>query len=148
ILIGPWAHNMSHKFQDVDYGKDSTIPLRSLQIEWFDQWLKAKDTPLLSKPPVKVFLMGANRWIEEREWPPARTRVTLFYLEAHKSANGLGGAGTLAPKPARTQAPDTYVYDPRNPVPTRGGSVCCNPKVFPWGPMDQRPVEKRTDVLV
>src|SRR6185369_1678299 len=28
------------------------------------------------------------------------------------------------------------------------GSVCCNPKVFPWGPMDQRPVENRQDVLV
>src|SRR5205085_7706162 len=31
---------------------------------------------------------------------------------------------------------------------TRGGTVCCNPKVFPWGPMDQRPVERRKDVLV
>jgi putative CocE/NonD family hydrolase len=33
-------------------------------------------------------------------------------------------------------------------VPTQGGAVCCNPKVFPWGPMDQRKVETRTDVLV
>src|SRR5262249_18004454 len=41
-----------------------------------------------------------------------------------------------------------YVYDAGNPVPTRGGAVCCNPKIFPWGPMDQRPVEKRPDVLV
>jgi putative CocE/NonD family hydrolase len=148
ILIGPWPHNMSTKLQNVDYGKDSTVPLRTLQLEWFDQWLKSKDTPLLSKPPVRVFLMGANRWIEEREWPVARARVTPFYLDSHKPANTLNGAGTLGPRPARTQAPDSYVYDPRNPVPTRGGSVCCNPKVFPWGPMDQRHVEKRPDVLV
>src|ERR1035441_4132943 len=40
------------------------------------------------------------------------------------------------------------LYDPRDPVPTRGGAVCCNPRVFPWGPMDQRPVEQRPDVLV
>ena len=33
-------------------------------------------------------------------------------------------------------------------MPTRGGAVCCNPKIFPWGPMDQRPVEQRQDVLV
>ena len=26
--------------------------------------------------------------------------------------------------------------------------MCCDPKIFPWGPMDQRPVEKRRDVLV
>jgi uncharacterized protein len=36
----------------------------------------------------------------------------------------------------------------RNPVPTHGGAVCCDPKIPPWGPMDQRPVEKRKDVLV
>ena len=41
-----------------------------------------------------------------------------------------------------------YTYDPRHPVPTRGGAVCCNHKVFPWGPMDQRGVETREDVLV
>jgi putative CocE/NonD family hydrolase len=40
------------------------------------------------------------------------------------------------------------VFEPRDPAPTRGGAVCCNPRVFPWGPMDQRPVERRADVLV
>ncbi len=43
---------------------------------------------------------------------------------------------------------DSFTYDPRNPVPTLGGAVCCDPKIFPWGPIDQRPVEKRKDVLV
>jgi uncharacterized protein len=148
ILIGPWPHNMSYKFQNVDFGPESSVPLRTLQLEWFDQWLKARDTALLSKPPVRVFLMGANRWIEEREWPPAGARLTPFYLESRKAANTLDGTGTLATRPARAEAPDTFVFDPRNPVPTRGGAVCCNPRVFPWGPMDQRPAERRQDVLV
>ncbi len=26
--------------------------------------------------------------------------------------------------------------------------MCCDPKIFPWGPIDQRPIEKRKDVLV
>jgi uncharacterized protein len=78
----------------------------------------------------------------------ARARVTPFYLESHKAANSLTGSGALVARPVRAEAPDTYVYDPRNPVPTKGGAVCCNPKVFPWGPMDQRPVERRQDVLV
>ena len=43
---------------------------------------------------------------------------------------------------------EQYTYDPHHPTPTLGGAVCCNPKVFPWGPMDQREVESRTDVLV
>jgi putative CocE/NonD family hydrolase len=34
------------------------------------------------------------------------------------------------------------------PVPTTGGAVCCDPRVFPWGPLDQKDVERRRDVLV
>ncbi|HXS97783.1 MAG TPA: CocE/NonD family hydrolase [Candidatus Limnocylindrales bacterium] len=139
ILIGPWPHNMSIKFPGVDFGPEADAPVRSLAIEWFDQWLMGKDTPLLSQPPVKVFLMGANRWREAREWPPRDAHPRSFYLDAN---------GTLASKPSAAQARDRYTYDPRNPVPTIGGAVCCNPKVFPWGPMDQRPVEKRPDVVV
>jgi putative CocE/NonD family hydrolase len=139
ILIGPWPHNMSVKFADIDFGADSQVAVRALQFEWFDQWLMGKDSPLLSAPPVKVFLMGANRWIEDREWPPAHSRQRKLYLAAR---------GALAGKPPSHAAPDRYVYDPRDPVPTRGGPVCCNPSVFPWGPMDQRPVEQRPDVLV
>jgi putative CocE/NonD family hydrolase len=148
ILIGPWPHNMSIRFAGVDYGPDSTIPLRTLQMAWFDQWLRSMDTPLLSKPPVRVFLMGANRWMEEREWPPTGVRYTPFYLESRQAANTLNGTGTLGPRPATRESPDRFIFDPRNPAPTRGGAVCCNPKVFPWGPMDQRAVEKRQDVLV
>ena len=54
----------------------------------------------------------------------------------------------LESKPPKTEAPDQFTYDPRKPVPTAGGAVCCNPKVFAWGPMDQRAVERRGDVMV
>ena len=50
--------------------------------------------------------------------------------------------------PADGNAPDLFAFDPRDPAPTLGGAVCCNPRVFPWGPFDQRPVERRKDVLV
>jgi putative CocE/NonD family hydrolase len=148
LMVGPWPHDMRMKFSGADYGPESTVPLRGLQLQWFDQWLKGRDTPLLSKPPVRIFVMGANRWREEREWPLARARVVPFYIESKGHANTLRGDGVLGPKPARKDRPDEYVYDPRNPVPTRGGAVCCNPRVFPWGPMDQRGVEARPDVLV
>jgi putative CocE/NonD family hydrolase len=147
ILIGPWAHNMSVPFEDVDFGPDSSQPIRDLQMEWFDQWLMGKDSPLLSKPPVKVFVMGANKWHESREWPPEGSATRLFYLESHGKANSLEGDGALTDKPI-TGAADQFVFDPYVPVPTHGGAVCCNPKVFPWGPLDQHPVESRNDVLV
>lgn len=148
ILIGPWPHSMSIKFSGVDFGKESGAPIRRLQLQWFDQWLKGKDTPIMSQPPVRIFVMGANRWRDEREWPIARAKVTPFYFAGKGHANTLNGDGTLASKAPKHAAPDEFVFDPHVPVPTGGGSVCCNPKVFAWGPMDQRPVERRQDVLV
>jgi uncharacterized protein len=139
IVVGPWAHNMSSPFEGVDFGPESPVAVRGLQLEWFDQWLMGKDSKLLSKPPVKIFVMGANKWRDERAWPPEEARPVMWYLE---------GAGALTDKPARKPAADQYVFDPYDPVPTRGGAVCCNPKIFPWGPLDQRPVEQRKDVLV
>jgi uncharacterized protein len=148
IVIGPWPHNMSAKFATVDFGPESVVPLRAWQLQWFDHWLKGKTTPVTEQAPARVFVMGLNRWRDERRWPPENVRYTSFYLESKGHANSLDGDGVLETKPARRPAPDQFVYDPRDPVPTAGGAVCCNPRVFPWGPMDQRPVERRADVLV
>jgi putative CocE/NonD family hydrolase len=152
ILIGPWPHNKAAKFDGVDFGPDADTPLRPIQMQWFDQFLKGKDTPLLSQAPVRVFVMGANRWRDAREWPlPAHPQ--RFYLESRGHANTLAGDGSLRLRaPADPAAPsrtaDRFVFDPQDPVPTAGGAACCNPKVFPWGPRDQRAVERRRDVLV
>jgi putative CocE/NonD family hydrolase len=147
LLVGPWPHNMSIPFPD--FGPNSLVPLRTLQLEWFDYWLKpGPDRKLSAFGPLRIFVMGANRWRDEQEWPLKRTRWTPMYLGSRGNANTLAGDGALTARPARQEPPDHYAYEPRNPVPTMGGAVCCNPKIFPWGPMDQRPVEKRRDVLV
>ena len=148
VLVGPWAHNMSVPFEGVDFGTDSTVPVRALQFQWFDQFLMGKDSPLLSAPPVRIFVMGANKWREETAWPPAEAQTKVLYLESAGKANSLSGDGGLHDGPTRDTAADHFLFDPLSPVPTRGGSVCCNPRIFPWGPMDQRPVEQRQDVLV
>jgi putative CocE/NonD family hydrolase len=148
ILVGPWPHSMSYRFAGVDFGPGASVPVRALQLEWFDQWLMGKDAPAVSRPPVKIFVMGANKWREEREWPPEQARAWKLYLASSGRANTLAGDGALGGKPARRGSKDRYVFDPSDPAPTRGGPVCCNPRVFPWGPMDQRPVEQRKDVLV
>src|SRR5262249_55609683 len=107
-----------------------------------------KDEPVTSSAPVRVFLMGANRWREEREWPPPEARAVKLYMDGEGSANTLAGDGVLRERKPAQDAIASYIYDPRNPVPTGGGTVCCNPAVFPWGPLDQRAVERRRDVLV
>ncbi|MBZ5610436.1 MAG: CocE/NonD family hydrolase [Acidobacteriia bacterium] len=162
ILIGPWPHDMSTPFSGIKYGDDSSSPIRSYQLEWFDHWLKGapedatrysaanwhQQRSEVDEAPVHIFVMGADRWRDEQEWPLARTRYTPLYLASKGHANTLNGDGKLEWKPRKKDQADQFTYDPRNPVPTRGGAVCCDPKIFPWGPMDQRPVEKRGDVLV
>jgi putative CocE/NonD family hydrolase len=144
IMIGPWPHTFNTPFTHPSFGKDAIVPLRPEQLKWFDRWVKGKDLPDDSNTgaathPVRLFVMGINRWRDEDEWPLARARSVKFYL---------GGNGALGDEPGKAAPPDTFVYDPKNPVPTLGGAVCCDPRVFPWGPIDQRPIEKRPDVLV
>lgn len=151
ILVGPWPHVFSAEFAGAPFGprKDTLVPLRLEQLKWFRRWVKGEpDIGAASEHPVRIFVMGINRWRDEDEWPLARARGVKFYFRGAGPANSAAGSGELGEKPGRSEPPDTFTYDPRNPVPTAGGAVCCNPKIFPWGPMDQRAVEKRRDVLV
>ncbi len=132
----------------VNYGPASSVPVWKFRLEWFDQWLKGKEVPAESAPPLRIFVMGANQWRDENEWPLARAIPTRFYLSSGGHANSLKGDGALVETRERNGSTDSFTYDPKTPVQTLGGAICCNNKIFPWGPMDQRPVEQRPDVLV
>jgi uncharacterized protein len=155
ILIGPWIHSLgdrgtSRKTGDIDFGPASLIDLRGEELRWFDYWLKGMDNGIPDEPRVKIFVMGANRWREADAWPIPGTRSTPYYLHSNGKANSLHGDGGLLTSPPGGEPPDTYSYDPRNPVPTLGGSTCCGEDITPvtMGPRDQRPAEERPDVLV
>jgi putative CocE/NonD family hydrolase len=149
LLMGPWGHLRPYAAPttggtgDIDFGPNAAIAIHDVELRWFDHWLKGIDTGLMREPPVKIFVMGENAWREEQEWPLARTQYTAYYLHSRGSANSLRGDGVLSPEKPAQEPADTYVYDPRDPVPTRGG----NTLVIPMGVYDQRPVEERRDVL-
>jgi putative CocE/NonD family hydrolase len=92
---------------------------------------------MLAEPPIRLFVMGANDWRDEQEWPLARAVDTPFYFHAD------GGLSRDMPDQER---PDHFTYDPRNPVPTHGGALLMAPE-FRSGPVDQRAIEARPDVL-
>ena len=92
--------------------------------------------------------MGANQWREEDDWPLARAKSTKYFLHSAGKANSLRGDGTLSATAPRTENSDQYIYDPANPAPTTGGPLCCDGDHLKPGPLDQRPVEARDDVLV
>ena len=148
--IGPWAHNPGLHFPSRDFGPEAVIAMRSKQVDWFDGWMKKPSEAAQEGETgvLHIFVMGPDVWRKEREWPLARTRYTPLYLVSAGNANTSAGNGALSWQLPWKSKADTYTYDPRNPVPTSGGAVCCEPAVFPPGPLDQRTVETRQDVLV
>ncbi|MEK6646468.1 MAG: CocE/NonD family hydrolase [Candidatus Firestonebacteria bacterium] len=154
IIIGPWHHSVpvSNVVGEVNFGavtNPAFFDLDGLQIRWFDYWLKDIDNGIADEPPVLIFVMGENYWREEKEWPLSRTRYVNYYFHSRGCANSLYGDGYLSPeKPIANEPPDNYLYNPINPVPTKGGGLCCWSGAVCGGAFDQREMETREDVLV
>jgi hypothetical protein len=149
LIVGPWPHALSTspRTGEVDFGAPSMVDLESLELRWFDYWLKGVPNGIVDEPPLRLFIMGSNQWRDEHEWPLARTNWQKWYLHSNGQANTLRGDGGLSLQPPGPETSDHFVYDPRYPVQTRGGNNCCSPHLVPWGPYDQRSVEMRGDVL-
>ncbi len=153
--IGPWAHDPGVHYATRNFGPNGVPRMREIQTRWLDTWLKpASDDPVdvaaprNPAPRLHLFVMGPNVWREEHEWPLARTVFAPYYLDSDGHANSAEGDGVLRLQVRRKGHPDQFVYDPKSPVPTEGGAICCDPKILPPGPLDQTVVEKRDDVLV
>ena len=182
LLMGPWAHGTYGSFilGDVDFGPQAALTEQQqmeLQLNWFDQTLRGKDTGVLTEPPVRIFVMGGGdgkknstgklrhggQWRSESNWPLANTQFTNYYLGADDSLS--------SQKPVAAESSSSYVYDPQDPVPTVGSASYYfinfavsenDPKRWyvPHGPQDQKespnclfckttlPLSARQDVLV
>lgn len=154
LMIGPWNHGgmaAGNPIGEFDFGVRSTgayIDAEGMQLAWYDKWLRGMDTDLDNQPPVRIFTMGVNEWRHADSWPLPGTDFQNWHFHSQGSANSLNGNGSLSRDEPGTEPPDSFVYNPLNPVPTRGGGLCCNAVWSLGGAYDQRPVEAREDVLV
>ena len=175
LVLGPWTHgNREQTYAgDVDFGAAAAFS-RSIaesylafRLRWFDRHLKGVPNGVDAEPEVRLFVMGGGsgrknaegrldhggRWRSEAAWPVEREKKTPFYLQA----DGLLGEA----KPKRGAAPRVYRYDPRNPVPSIGGTITSGQPIMVGGAFDQReaseffgsrapyrPLAERADVLV
>ncbi len=144
LVMGAFGHGLLRG--DLKYPKDSGPGNLDVQFRWFDRWLKGDANGVETEPAVRYYLMGdtfdeqapGNEWRTADAWPP-QSELTSYYLHS--------GGKLSTDKPAENasaaEASDTFTYDPKNPVPTVGG----NNLMLPLGPMDQREVSSRPDVL-
>jgi putative CocE/NonD family hydrolase len=151
VLIGPGTHcttgyhrsgkitigEMEMEYQDVDFP--------SIFVKWFDYWLK--DKPVELPPRYKFFKMPGPQWANSDEWPPPKSRPYKLYFDELDSSSAK--RGRLIPTAPKVETYKEYRYDPVDPVPTRGGPICCTGKENEVsGPVDQRILESREDILV
>ncbi|REE99741.1 CocE/NonD family hydrolase [Thermomonospora umbrina] len=123
LTIGPWWH------------ADARQGVASLResLAWFRAHLKG-DPSGLRADPVRVYVTGAKQWRDYHDWPPPGMRHRRWHLQP-----GLG----LDESGPHTGGPSAYRFDPADPTPALTGPSLLGR----CGPADQRPLERRPDVL-
>jgi hypothetical protein len=152
MIIGPTDHSAYYNKRpscagERDFGSEAlTGPdiLSGMLFDWFGHWLRGEEKTTMPDNQVRYYQMGDNEWKETKSWPPAH-RMQPYYLHSAGQANSRMGDGSLSAESQGTEASDSYVYDPMDPVPTTGGRSMID---VPTGVFDQAQVEERQDILV
>lgn len=144
LVIGPWQHAIGKMpAGQLSFPNATQVPAQYDPLRWFSRHLKGIDNGVDHEPAVAYYVMGdtttpgapGNEWRYADDWPvPARE--TPFYLTSDRRL-------TLE-TPAAAAEPHEFTFDPANPCPTLGGANL----TIDRGPMDQRKIEDRDDVLV
>lgn len=138
-----------HRIGDVDFGPHATENgYTNVILDWYDFLCKGIRNQFATDKPVKLFVMGANEYRQEDDWPPPQAQPTKYFLHSAGKENSLRGDGSLSTSSPKSEPAGAYLYNPANPVPTIGGPLCCDAEHMEPGPRDQRAVENRDDVLV
>ncbi len=141
VSVGPNSHagEIPFKFPRKSSKGGTAVPK-------FEDILAGK-AKIPEKSVIRYFVMGdkndsagtglGNIYRESDSWPPKGTVMTSFYLKAD-------GMISLE-KPSDKAGALEYSYDPRDPAPSIGGNWMYTKENI--GPLDQRPLKKRKDIL-
>lgn len=124
LVVGPWTHASA---------RGGAVAIREAK-RWFDVHLRHR-TERAAPAPVRVYVLGAKRWIDLPVWPPP-ARTEPWYLHT---------GGRLGPDQPVASGPDRYRYDPADPTPSVGGASLDLTRA---GPRNQRRREQRADVVL
>lgn len=147
LIMGPFTHGMpgEGKHGELVFPTKSTSAF-DLYLAWeqmlFDHAFYGKKIDW-SGNRVAYYMMGdindtsegINDYRYASTWPVPYRNSTWFLTANRQLTKNSPGINSLN---------ISYLYDPRDPVPTLGGTNL----ILPAGPYDQRPIENREDVLI
>ena len=140
LLIGPWIHGVQEtgktKSGEREFGPDARINYDEVVLRWMDHYLRGINNGVEGEKPVRLFLMGENRWRDETTWPPPEAAPAYFYLAGAGTEKG----GALTQAPSAEEEFSVFTSDPAHPV--------LDPYAGILGAHDFRALAGRPDVLV
>ena len=159
LVVGPWNHHGAadggHAYetgQPINPLGDLSLPpqgffeAREVVRAFFDHHLKGQGR--FELPQARLYLTGADRWIDSADFPPTFARARRLYLRGGGRAQGLGGDGRLSFDAPDAEPADVIVHDPLNPVPSHLPDAEGVPRTVREWPRDLAPMIDRPDVLV
>ena len=150
LVMGPWRHSQINydgwNLGPLKWEGNTTADFRrNVIVPFFNQYLK-DGAPKFDMPKVQIYNTGENHWDHFADWPLACQQgcakpLTPIYLTAN--------FGLSFDKPNAAKAGDSYVSDPRAPVPyvPRPTDFGNHDQWGPWLVSDQRHANARPDVL-
>ena len=154
LIVGPWSHQeTTSTIGDVDFGNSASAEsygLNETHLDFFDTYVRNEPTGRFAREAniVETFRLDPDggSWQQHETWPPERMSIDRYYLHTGDTTNL--PLNQLSPEPpVKGAAASTYKHDPHDPVPTRGGPLCCDPNVAASGMFDQSVYDERNDVL-
>ncbi|GHE25956.1 hypothetical protein GCM10017673_29400 [Streptosporangium violaceochromogenes] len=133
---------------DLSFGTGAIFDMDTLRLRWFRRVLQGEPAAWPFKGRIRLFVTGRDEWRDEDEWPPPGAVEHPLLLAGGGEANTVDGAGRLRWEAPGGPAVDEFVHAPDDPVPTAGGAHMIPEAMCPAGPIEQRPVQRRQDVLV
>ena len=125
MIIGPWSHGVPRMGRatvgEREYGPAGSVDYDEVVLRWMDRYVRDIDNGVDREKPVRLFVLGSNKWIAADSWPIAGLQPDTIVL-------------------VRSASVTTITSDPRNPVPNAFEGRA--------GAHDYRALAQRSDVIV
>ena len=105
LLIGPWTHLQAGSAADLPV--DGVPALTSLELRWFDHYLRGVPDPTLDKdvPQIEAYRIGEGHYEASTSYPPVDTRYRAISLSGSAMPGSPGGLTTTKPKAGSAMVP-------------------------------------------